>query len=100
MPVVEVNELGQPGLAEARVVVRAGVSPLAKRGLDEALGLLWSMPSLNDGKHKLFSTARQYLRDVLSKLPTLTNQQIKDVTPEAYARRLREHHRTALRRAS
>jgi transposase len=30
-----------------------------------------------------------YLRDVLTKLPTLTNWQIKDVTPEAYAKALR-----------
>jgi len=30
-----------------------------------------------------------YLRDVLTKLPTLTNQQIKHWTPVAYARRLR-----------
>jgi transposase len=30
-----------------------------------------------------------YLRDVLSKLPTLTNHQIKHWTPAAYARRLR-----------
>jgi transposase len=33
-----------------------------------------------------------YLRDVLTKLPTLTNQQIKDWTPAAYARRLRSGH--------
>ncbi|XHR31044.1 MAG: hypothetical protein ACFUZC_10875 [Chthoniobacteraceae bacterium] len=31
----------------------------------------------------------KYLRDVLTKLPTLTNQQIKHWTPHAYARRLR-----------
>jgi len=31
-----------------------------------------------------------YLRDVLTKLPTLTNQQIKHWTPAAYARRLRD----------
>jgi transposase len=37
-----------------------------------------------------------YLRDVLTKLPTLTNWQIKDVTPEAYARTLV----TGLRRVS
>ena len=30
-----------------------------------------------------------YLRDVLTKLPTMTNWQIKDVTPEAYAKALR-----------
>jgi transposase len=30
-----------------------------------------------------------YLRDLLTKLPTLTNWQIKDVTPEAYARSLK-----------
>jgi len=30
-----------------------------------------------------------YLRDVLTKLPTLTNQQIKHWTPAAYAGRLR-----------
>ncbi len=38
-----------------------------------------------------------YLRDVLTKLPSLTNWQIKDWTPEAYAKALRE---TQLRRAS
>lgn len=27
-----------------------------------------------------------YLRDVLTRLPTLTNRQIKDVTPEAWAK--------------
>ena len=32
-----------------------------------------------------------YLRDVLAKLPTMTNWQIKDVTPEAYAKALRHH---------
>jgi len=31
-----------------------------------------------------------YLRDVLTKLPTMTNWQIKDVTPEAYAKALRQ----------
>ena len=41
-----------------------------------------------------------YLRDVLTKLPTLTNQQIADWTPAAYARRLREQQRAELRRAS
>ena len=41
-----------------------------------------------------------YLRDVLTKLPTMTNRQIKDVTPEAYAKALREKQRTELRRAS
>jgi hypothetical protein len=34
-----------------------------------------------------------YLRDVLTKLPAMTNRQIKDVTPEAYARRARERER-------
>jgi transposase len=41
-----------------------------------------------------------YLREVLTKLPTLTNRQIKDVTPEAYAKALREKLRIELRRAS
>ena len=27
-----------------------------------------------------------YLREVLTRLPTLTNKQIKDVTPEAWAK--------------
>jgi len=30
----------------------------------------------------------------------MTNQQVKDVTPEAYAKALREKQRTELRRAS
>jgi len=41
-----------------------------------------------------------YLRHVLTKLPAMTNQQIKDVTPEAYAKALRETQRAGLRRAS
>ncbi|MEI8235465.1 MAG: transposase domain-containing protein [Verrucomicrobiota bacterium] len=41
-----------------------------------------------------------YLREVLTKLPTLTNRQIKDWTPAAYARRLHEQQHAALRRAS
>jgi len=41
-----------------------------------------------------------YLRDVLTKLPTLTNWQIRDATPEAYDKALREKQRTQLRRAS
>lgn len=31
-----------------------------------------------------------YLRDVLTKLPTMTNWQIKDITPAAYAKALRQ----------
>jgi transposase len=31
-----------------------------------------------------------YLRDVLARLPHMTNWQIKDITPEAWARLLRE----------
>ena len=46
------------------------------------------------------SEAYTYLRHVLSKLPTMTNWQIKDVTPEVYAKALREEQRTELRRAS
>ncbi len=38
-----------------------------------------------------------YLREVLTKLPAMTNRQIKDVTPEAYAKAL---HAKQLRRAS
>lgn len=38
-----------------------------------------------------------YLRDILTKLPTLTNWQIKDVSPDAYAKALRA---TRLRTAS
>ena len=30
-----------------------------------------------------------YLRDVLTRLPSMTNWQIKDITPEAWARSLR-----------
>jgi len=43
-----------------------------------------------------------YLRDVLSKLPTLTNWQIAEWTPAAYARRARqrERHQQPLQRAS
>jgi len=41
-----------------------------------------------------------YLREVLTKLPSMTNWQIKDVTPEAYARALRERQRPELRHAS
>ncbi len=41
-----------------------------------------------------------YLREILTKLPTLTNRQINDWTPAAYARRLREQQRAPLRRAS
>jgi transposase len=33
-----------------------------------------------------------YLRHVLTKLPAMTNRQIKDVTPEAYAKALRHPH--------
>ena len=40
-----------------------------------------------------------YLRHVLTKLPSMTNWQIKDNTPEAYAKALREKQRTELRRA-
>jgi hypothetical protein len=29
---------------------------------------------------------QSYLRDVLTRLPTLTNRQIKEVTPEAWAK--------------
>ncbi len=29
---------------------------------------------------------QSYLRDVLTRLPTLTNRQIKDVTPDAWAK--------------
>ena len=31
-----------------------------------------------------------YLRDVLTKLPTMTNKQIKDITPAAYAKALQQ----------
>jgi len=41
-----------------------------------------------------------YLRDVLTKLPTLTNQNIANWTPAAYAKALWEKQRTELRRAS
>lgn len=41
-----------------------------------------------------------YLRDVLTKLPTLTNWQITDWTPEAYAKRLHQQQRPQLRHAS
>ena len=37
-----------------------------------------------------------YLREVLTKLPSLTNHQIKDWTPAAYARRLRQEQRLAV----
>jgi hypothetical protein len=41
-----------------------------------------------------------YLRHVLTELPAMTNWQIKDVTPEAYANALRETQRVKLRHAS
>jgi len=41
-----------------------------------------------------------YLRDVLTKLPTMTNRQIKNWTPEAYVKALRETQRTELCRVS
>ncbi len=37
-----------------------------------------------------------YLRDVLTRLPTMTNWQIKDITPEAWAK----EQRPALRKAA
>jgi len=41
-----------------------------------------------------------YLREVLTKLPSLTNQNVANWTPEAYAKALREKQRTELRCAS
>ena len=41
-----------------------------------------------------------YLRDTLSKLPTLTNWTIAEWTPVAYAARQREHNQTTLHRAA
>ena len=38
-----------------------------------------------------------YLRDVLARLPSMTNWQIKDITPEAWAK---AHHPAALQAAS
>jgi hypothetical protein len=37
-----------------------------------------------------------YLREVLTRLPTLTNRQIKEVTPEAWSKaQQNDHHRKA-----
>jgi hypothetical protein len=95
-----VVETARPGIEHLPKVLSektAAAQPVERRHFARAVGNLQPLRSfLAHGlrrSHSFFGNSfwqTLYLRDVLTKLPTMTNWQIKDITPAAYAKALRQ----------